>query len=268
MNGDGMGVWRALRGGTCVLIAVYLLAPLAIIVIVSFSAAPFLRFPPPGLSLRWYDSLFGDPAWMSAIGVSVRVLVPASILATLLGTASAYALVRGRIPGASAIFACLMLPLVVPAVITGAGLYGVYRGLGLNGTLTGLIIGHTVLITPYVVATVGASLRTLDARLEDAAATLGAPPWASFRRITLPLLMPAVLSGLLFAAVVSFDELLVSLFVSTARTRTVPVQMWSNVRGDFDPTIAAIATLSFAFALVALLLEVALRRRAALDGTR
>jgi putative spermidine/putrescine transport system permease protein len=260
MTGDGMGFWRALRGGICVLVAVYLLAPLAIIVAVSFSSAPFLRFPPPGLSLRWYETLFGNPGWMQSIVVSIEVLVPSSLTATLLGTASAYALIRGRIPGASVIAACLMLPVVVPAVITGAALFGVYRGLGLNGTLTGLVIGHTVLIVPYVVATVSASLRGLDARLEDAAATLGAPPWAGFRRVTLPLLMPSVLSGLLFAMVVSFDELIVSLFVSTARVRPVPVQMWSNVRGDFDPTIAAIATLCFVFALLALLLEMVLRR--------
>ena len=259
MKADGMRVWRGLRGGVCAVIALYLLAPLAIVVAISFSSAPFLRFPPPGISLRWYDSLFSDPAWLAAIGNSVTVLIPASILATLLGTSSAYALVRGRVPGASVVFACLMLPLVVPAIITAAALYGVYAGLGLNGTITGLVIGHTVLITPYVVATVGAALRTLDPMLENAAATLGAPPWAGFRRVTFPLILPSVLSGLLFAMVISFDELLVSLFVSTTRTRTVPVLMWSNVRGDFDPTITAIATLSFALAVLALLLDLALR---------
>ena len=255
-----MGPWRGFRGTVCVLVALYLLAPLAIVIIVSFSSASFLQFPPPGLSLRWYENLFGDTNWVNAILVSIEVLVPSSILATLLGTAAAYALVRGHIPGASFITACLMLPIVVPGIITAAALFGVYRGIGLNGTLTDLVIGHTVLITPYVVATVGASLRTLDARLEDAAATLGAPPWAAFRHVTLPLLSPAVLSGLLFAMVVSFDELIVSLFISTARVRPVPVQMWSSLRGDFDPTIAAIASLCFVFALVALLLEMALRR--------
>jgi putative spermidine/putrescine transport system permease protein len=265
MRGDGMGGWRAARGGVCLLVALYLLAPLAIVIVISFSSAPFLEFPPPGLSLRWYRNLFADPDWISAITVSVEVLIPSSIMATLLGTAAAYALVRGRVPGATLITACLMLPVVVPAIITAAALFGVYRGLGLNGTITGLIIGHTVLITPYVVATVGASLRSLDARLEDAAATLGARPWPAFRHVTLPLLSPGVLSGLLFAMVVSFDELIVSLFVSTARTRPVPVQMWSNLRGDFDPTIAAIASLCFVFALVALLLEMMLRRRTGVE---
>ena len=146
MKGDGMGAWRGLRGTLCVLVAVYLLAPLAIVVIISFSSAPFLQFPPPGLSLRWYRNLFGDAGWINSLMVSVEVLVPSSLMATLLGTAAAYALVRGRIPGAALITACLMLPIVVPASSRPPALFGVYRGLGLNGTLTGLIIGHTVLI--------------------------------------------------------------------------------------------------------------------------
>jgi putative spermidine/putrescine transport system permease protein len=262
MNADGMQGWRALRSVVCAVVAVYLLAPLVIVFIVSFSAAPFLQFPPPGVSLRWYDNLFTNPAWVQSIWISVQVLAPTAVLATCLGTASAYALVRGSIPGASVIAACLMMPIVVPAIITGAALFGVYRGLGLNGTLPGLIIGHTVLTLPYVVATVSSALRVLDPRLEAAASTLGAPPWMAFWRVTLPLLLPAVLSSLLFAMVVSFDELIVSLFVSSARVRPVAVQMWSNLRGDFDPTIAAMATICFLFALLALVAEAILRRDA------
>ena len=256
-----MGGWRWLRAAICLLVGAYLVAPLVVVVVISFSAGSFLQFPPPGLSLRWYDALFGNSAWTRSILVSVEVMVPSAALATLLGTAASYALVRGRIPGAAVLGAALMLPIVVPSMITAAALFGVYRGLGLNGTLVGLIIGHTVLTLPYVVATVSAALRTLDPRLEAAASTLGAPPWRAFRSITLPLLAPAVLSGLLFAMVLSFDELIVSLFVSTARLRPVAVQMWSNVRGDFDPTVAAIASLCFVFALLALVAEAVLRGR-------
>ncbi len=259
MNADGMTPWRLLRGALCILVAVYLLAPLVVVVIISFSSASFLQFPPPGLSLRWYAQLLSTPAWTNALLVSVKLLVPSSILATLMGTAAAYALVRGRIPGATVIMACLMLPIVVPGMITAAALFGVYRGMGLNGTLTGLVIGHTVLSLPYVVATVASALRVQDARLEQAASTLGAPPWTAFRRITLPLILPAVLSSLLLAAILSFDELIVSLFVSSARVRPVAVQMWSNLLGDFDPTIAAIATVCFGFALLVLIADLALR---------
>jgi putative spermidine/putrescine transport system permease protein len=259
MSADGMTPWRLLRGTLVVMVAVFLLAPLAVVVIISFSSAPFLQFPPPGFSLRWYAVLFSTPAWTNALWVSVQLMVPSSILATVLGTAASLGLVRGRVPGAAFITACLMLPIIVPGMITAAALFGIYRGLGLNGTLTGLIIGHTVLNIPYVVATVSSALRVQDAQLEQAAATLGAPPWATFRHVTLPLIMPAVLSSLLIAMILSFDELIVSLFVSSARVRPVAVQMWSNLLGDFDPTIAAIASVCFLFALLVMVADLALR---------
>ena len=259
MSADGMTPWRLLRGTLVVMVAVFLLAPLAVVVIISFSSAPFLQFPPPGFSLRWYAVLFSTPAWTNALWVSVQLMVPSSILATVLGTAASLGLVRGRVPGAAFITACLMLPIIVPGMITAAALFGIYRGLGLNGTLTGLIIGHTVLNIPYVVATVSSALRVQDAQLEQAAATLGAPPWATFRHVTLPLIMPAVLSSLLIAMILSFDELIVSLFVSSARVRPVAVQMWSNLLGDFDPTIAAIASVCFLFALMVMVADLALR---------
>ena len=259
MSADGMTPWRALRGALVIVVAVMLLAPLAVVVIISFSAAPFLQFPPPGFSLRWYDVLFSTPVWTHSLWVSVQLLVPSSILATLLGTAASYGLVRGRVPGARLITACLMLPIIVPGMITAAALFGIYRGLGLNGTLTGLIIGHTVLHIPYVVATVSSALRVQDVQLEHAAATLGAPPWAAFRHVTLPLIMPAVASSLLISMILSFDELIVSLFVSSARVRPVAVQMWSNLLGDFDPTIAAIASVCFLFALLVMAADLALR---------
>ena len=254
-----MTPWRLLRGTLVVMVAVFLLAPLAVVVIISFSSAPFLQFPPPGFSLRWYAVLFSTPAWTNALWVSVQLMVPSSVLATVLGTAAALGLVRGRVPGAALITACLMLPIIVPGMITAAALFGIYRGLGLNGTLTGLIIGHTVLLIPYVVATVSSALRVQDVQLEQAAATLGAPPWATFRHVTLPLIMPAVLSSLLIAMILSFDELIVSLFVSSARVRPVAVQMWSNLLGDFDPTIAAIASVCFLFALLVMMADLALR---------
>ena len=259
MSADGMTPWRLLRGTLVVMVAVFLLAPLAVVVIISFSSAPFLQFPPPGFSLRWYAVLFSTPAWTNALWVSVQLMVPSSILATVLGTAASLGLVRGRVPGAAFITACLMLPIIVPGMITAAALFGIYRGLFLNGTLAGLIIGHTVLNIPYVVATVSSALRVQDAQLEQAAATLGAPPWATFRHVTLPLIMPAVLSSLLIAMILSFDELIVSLFVSSARVRPVAVQMWSNLLGDFDPTIAAIASVCFLFALLVMMADLALR---------
>jgi putative spermidine/putrescine transport system permease protein len=253
--------WTRLRLLVCALASVFLIAPLVIVLIISFSSAPFLSFPPPGLSMRWYENLFGNPMWLGSLITSVKILVPTAILATVLGTAAAYGLARTEFPGRSIVIGFLMAPLVVPIIIVAAGIFGVFRMMGLHGTLTGLIIAHTVLTIPYVLATVSAALAMVERQLEDAALTLGASPWNCFRRVTLPLITPAILSGLLFAMVISFDELVVSLFISTPAVRPVTVQMWSNIRGDVDPTIAAVATLLLLFSLTALLAEHVVRRR-------
>jgi putative spermidine/putrescine transport system permease protein len=249
------------RAVICVLVAVYMAAPLVIVATISFSSASFLTFPPPGLSLRWYQRVFENPVWLRTLSTSLQITLPAAVLATLLGTAAAVALSRARLPGATAVAGLLLAPMVVPVIITAAAIYSVFRPWGLYGTLQGLILAHALLSMPYVVTSVLAALETVDRRLEAAALTLGASPWASFRRVTLPLILPGVLSGLLFAIVISFDELIVSLFISTTAVRPVTVQMWSDVRGDIDPTISAIATLLFTVSLVALGLESVLRRR-------
>jgi putative spermidine/putrescine transport system permease protein len=252
--------WSLARQAVSALAVIYLVAPLIIVLIISFSSAPFLTFPPPGFSLQWYHNLFNNPAWSGSLMTSVKILVPAALIATITGTAAAYGLVRSSFPGKTAVAALLMAPLVVPVIVTAVGIFGFFRTLGLFGTLSGLIVAHTVLTVPYVVATVSGTLIMVDKRLEQAALTLGASPWKTFRRVTLPLILPAVLSGLVFAMVVSFDELVVSLFISTPAVRPVTVEMWSNVRGAVDPTIAAVATVLFTVSLAALLGEVITRR--------
>ena len=256
-----MTMWTGIRVAICALVVFYMLVPLAIVLIISFSSAPFLTFPPPGFSMQWYEKFFSDPAWVRSLLVSLQVMVPTAILATVCGTAAAVGLSRGTFRGAAIINGTLMAPLVVPVIITAAAMFGVFRVWGLYGTLPGLVLAHTILTIPYVLSTVGASVKLVDQRLEDAAANLGARPWTAFRRVTLPLILPAVLSGLLFSMVISFDELIVSLFISTPTVRPVTVQMWSNIRGDTDPTIAAIATLLFLFSLAALLVEALARRK-------
>jgi putative spermidine/putrescine transport system permease protein len=252
--------WSLARQAVSALAVIYLVAPLIIVLIISFSSAPFLTFPPPGFSLQWYHNLFNNPAWSGSLMTSVKILVPAALIATITGTAAAYGLVRSSFPGKTAVAALLMAPLVVPVIVTAVGIFGFFRTLGLFGTLSGLIVAHAVLTVPYVVATVSGTLIMVDKRLEQAALTLGTSPWNTFRRVTLPLILPAVLSGLVFAMVVSFDELVVSLFISTPAVRPVTVEMWSNVRGAVDPTIAAVATVLFTVSLAALLGEVITRR--------
>jgi putative spermidine/putrescine transport system permease protein len=256
-------VWPFLRAVICLAIIIFLIAPMVIVVIVSFSSAPFLTFPPPGLSLQWYRKLASLPVWLDAISTSATIMVPSALIATGAGTAAAVGLARGRVPGAGAIASLIMAPMVVPVIITAAAMLGVFRAWGLQGTLLGLILAHATLAVPYVVFTVLAAMRLVDDQLESAALTLGATHWRAFWRVTFPLILPAVLSGLLFAMVISFDELVVSIFLSSPTVRPVTVQMWSDVRGDVDPTIAAIGALLLAFSVGVLLLEAILNRERA-----
>jgi putative spermidine/putrescine transport system permease protein len=253
-------LWRRLRIAVSALVILFLLAPMAIVLIISFSAAPFLTFPPPGFSLQWYAKLFGNPAWANSLITSIEIVVPAGLLATILGTAAALGLARARIPFRRVIAGLLMAPLVVPVIVVAAAIFGLFSLWGLNGTLIGFVLAHVVLTIPYVVSTVLAALSMVDTRYEQAALTLGATPWIAFRRILFPLIAPGVLSGLLFAMVVSFDELVVSLFISTPTVRPVTVQMWSDVLGDVDPTIAAVGTLLFLFSVAVLVIESLVKR--------
>jgi len=252
--------WQALRLVVITLLLVFLVAPMLIVVIISFSSAPFLTFPPPGFSMQWYRNLFADSAWADSLATSIQIVIPTGVLAMTIGTAAALGLSRGRIPGKNVIIGLLMSPIVAPVIIVAAAIFGVYRIWNLSGTLTGFILAHTVLTVPYVVSTVLASLQMVDVQYEQAALTLGASPWVAFRRIVLPLILPGVLSGLLFAMIISFDELVVSLFISSPTVRPVTVQMWSDVLGDINPTIAAIGTLLFLFSLLVLFAEAVMRR--------
>jgi putative spermidine/putrescine transport system permease protein len=254
-------VWPHLRTAVCAAIVIFLIAPMVIVVVVSFSSAPFLSFPPPGFSLQWYRKLYSSTVWIDSLTTSLMVMVPSAMAATALGTAAAVGLGRSRFRGANIVAGLIMAPMVVPVIVTAAAMLAIFRQWGLQGTILGLVCAHTTLAIPYVVFTVLAALRLVDAQLEKAAMTLGAPPWRAFWRITFPLILPAVFSGLLFAAVVSFDELVVSIFLSSPTVRPVTVQMWSDVRGDVDPTIAAIGTVVLTFSVVALLLELLLRQR-------
>jgi len=254
-------VWPHLRAVVCGAIVIFLIAPMVIVAIVSFSSAQFLTFPPPGFSLQWYQKLFSVPVWIDALSTSAMVMIPSALIATVVGTAAAVGLARSQFPGVGLIAGLVMAPMVVPVIITAAAMLAIFRKWGLQGTISGLVLAHATLAIPFVVFTVLASLRLVDEELEKAAMTLGATPWRAFWRITFPLILPAILSGLLFAMVVSFDELVVSIFLSSPTVRPVTVQMWSDVRGDVDPTIAAIGTLILAFSVGALVLETMLSRQ-------
>lgn len=244
------------------LVGFVLIAPTLIIVPMSFSSGSILRFPPPGFGTRWYANFFESETWTAGAITSVKVGTAAAILATVLGTLMALGLVRGRYPGRGIVMAVVLSPLIVPVVVIAIGMYFVYTDWRLAGTMPGLILAHTSLAIPFVVVNVSVSLRTFDRTLELAAQNLGAGPIRTFFRITLPIISPSIVAGALFAFIASWDEVVVSIFLSSPIVRTLPVVMWGQVRSTIDPTIAAVATMLSAVTLVVLSLVMVAQRRA------
>jgi putative spermidine/putrescine transport system permease protein len=223
-------------------VLLFLIAPVVIILIVSFSGADYLRFPPPSLSLRWYERFFGIAAWRHAIWISTQVAVLTMVFATVLGFLASLALVRGRFRGKGAIYAFLLSPMIVPTIITAIGLYFFFVRLKATGSILAMALGHTVLALPVVVIIIAATLQGFDVRLEQAALSLGASRLTALRRVTLPLIMPGVLSAALFAFLTSFDELLIPLFLAGAEVQTLTVRVWNSLLLEVDPTIAAVSS--------------------------
>src|SRR5262245_41056833 len=243
------------------LVLVFLIAPVAIIVIVSFSGADYLTFPPPSLSLRWYARFFGTPAWRQSIVVSVQVASLTMVFATALGLAASLALVRGRFRGKGAVYAVLLSPMIVPTIITAIGLYFFFVKLKATGSVLAIAMGHTVLALPVVVIIITATLQGFDLRLELAALSLGASRVTALRRVTLPLIAPGVVSAALFAFLTSFDELLIPLFLAGVEVQTLTVRVWNSLLLEVDPTIAAVSSFLIAVTCAVLGASALLRRR-------
>jgi len=233
-----------------VAVYVFLLAPLLVVVLASFNSADFLSFPPRGFSLRWYRALWESEVWGDSFRLSLLLTAVVTPLALIIGTLAAYALVRYSFPGKGAMATLVMAPLVMPQIVLGIALLNYMSGLGLVGSLTGLILGHLVVTLPFTVRLVSISVHNLDPALERAAQNLGATPLQTFWRVTLPLLRPGIVAGAIFAAIISFGELAVTLLIAGARTTTLPLRIFNYTEYNFDPTINAVSTIFVVLALV------------------
>lgn len=235
-------LWRFAFYGLCALIFAFLLLPIIIIIPMSFNAGEFFVYPLPGVSLRWYEDLATNPMWLDAARNSFVVGAATTALATVLGTLAALGLAGARFRGRTLIMALLISPMVVPLVITAVGAFFFYSRLNLVGSYFGLIIAHTALALPFVVITVTATLQGFNQNLVRAAASLGAPPAYAFFSVVLPLILPGVISGALFAFATSFDEIVVALFIAAPEQRTLPRQIFAGLRQSITPTVTAVAT--------------------------
>ena len=250
----------ALRIFTALCCAFFIL-PLLVYIPISFSAGAFFHYPIPGFSLRWYVDLFTSPGWITSLVNTLIVAAGTAVLATGLGVVASIGLWMANFPGKRAVTALLISPMVVPVIIAAVGIYYAFARIGLNNSLVGLIIAHTAIASPFVVVTVSATLSRFDATLLRAAASLGASPTLAFRRVMLPLILPGVVSGAIFAIAASFDDVVIALFLTGPQERTLPVQMFIATKDNFRLTIAAAATVMFLVALMLMTVVELLRRR-------
>jgi len=284
----GERIWHYTYLAICALIFLFLVAPILLVIPLSFNVEPYftftkkmLSFDPTGYSLRWYDNIltFGmanpdiprdgswwkdawaNGQWIHAAKNSAIIGLFSTVLATVLGTVAALGLSRPEMPFRRAIMGLLISPMIVPLIITATGLFFFYSRVGLSHTYPGIIMAHATLGIPFVIITVTATLVGFDHSLTRAALNLGASPVTVFKEITMPLILPGIISGALFAFVTSFDEVVVVLFVAAYDQQTIPRQMWNGIREQISPTILAVATILVIFSIFLLTTVELLRRR-------
>ncbi|MEL0628250.1 ABC transporter permease [Psychromonas aquatilis] len=251
------------------MVLAFLMLPIIIIIPLSFNAEPFFTFTdgmlaldPEAYSMKWYAEILSDDKWILAIQNSFFIGICATIIATFFGTLAAVGMSHSDMPFQRAIMALLLSPMIVPLIITAAGMFFFYTQLNLAGSYLGIIIAHAVLGTPFVIITVNAALAGFDYSLVNASQGLGAKPTYTFFKVVMPLIRPGVISGALFAFVTSFDEVVVVLFMAGPEQRTIPRQMFSGLREQISPTILAVATLLVIVSALLLLTIEYLRSRA------
>jgi ABC-type spermidine/putrescine transport system permease subunit II len=245
------GVWKWVFNGYCALLFAFLTLPMVVVALLSFSASPYLVFPPPGFSLRWYAAYFADPIWIDATIRSIKVALATMVGSTVLGTLLAFSLVRGRYPGRALVDQLSIAPLVVPSIVYSVAIYSLFANLRMIGEWPAIALAHTVHTLPFVVLIVGAALRTFDIAQEQAAVGLGATRLQAILRVTLPQVRPALVSAAFLVFISSFDELVIAMFLGGARM-TLPKKMFDNIMNDIDPTIAAVSVLQIALVVIAL----------------
>ncbi len=261
-------IWHYTFRVICFAIFFFLLAPILIMIPLSFNAQPFFTFTremltlnPEGYSLRWYRDFLESESWMRSIRNSFVIGIAATIVSTTLGTLAALGLSRSEMPAKGLIMGILISPMIVPLIISAAGMFFFFSSINIAQTYLGVVLAHAALGTPFVVITVTATLVGFDQSLTRAAANLGASPTRTFFKITMPLILPGVISGALFAFITSFDEIVVVLFVAGVEQRTIPREMWSGIREDISPTILAVATILVLISIALLTVVELLRRR-------
>ncbi|MFF4272959.1 ABC transporter permease [Streptomyces sp. NPDC001536] len=244
---------RIVLTAVATVILLFLALPIVVILVTSFSNNAFASFPPETWTLNWYKALFADGSkWPAALSLSALVAALSTVFSLIIGVTAATALVRSELPLRSAVFALVLGPLVIPQIVTALGLFLLFEPAAMLGSPIAIALGHTVLASPIAVLILIATLRGIDERLEDAAASMGAGRLTIARKITFPLAAPGMIAAAIFSFITSFDEFYISQFLSSVDTVTLPVQVYNSLTFEIDPSVTAVSAILIAFAVLAL----------------
>lgn len=260
LNFDRLGWWKIVLVVITLAAAAFLLLPILFIAALSFGSSQWLIFPPPGWTLDWYRELLADPRWLASAWTSFRIAIVVTLLSVFVGLFASFGLVRGRFPYREALKAAFLTPMILPVVVLAVALYAFFLKIGLNGTLTGFVIAHLILALPFSILSISAALDGFDKSIEDAAIVCGASPLEARIRVTLPAISQGIFSAAVFSFLVSWDEVVVAIFMASPTLQTLPVKVWATLRQDLSPVVAAASTLLVLLTVFLMLLVAVVRK--------
>ena len=260
LNYERLGPLRYVLSGISLLVGAFLLFPVALIVALSFGSSQWLQFPPPGWTLQWYEELFTDEAWLDAFLTSFKIALIVMVLSVVIGLMASFGLTRGSFRGRETLRALFLTPMILPVVVLAVALYALFLRLHLNGTLIGFVIAHLVIALPFAIISISNSLERFDKAIEDAAVLCGASPLEAKLRITLPNIRLGVFGAAIFSFLASWDEVVIAIFMASPDLQTLPVRVWSTLRQDLSPVIAAVSTLLIGFTVILMMAAAFLRK--------
>ena len=260
LNFDGLGAWKWPLAGFTLLVALFLLLPILFIVALSFGSSQWLIFPPPGWTLKWYRDLFADPRWIEAALTSLKIGLVVTVCSVTLGLLASFGLTRGRFRGVETLRALFLTPMILPVVVFAVALYAFALRLGINGTFVGFVIAHTIIALPFSIIAITGALEGFDQSVEDAAVLCGATPLEAKLRVTLPAISHGLFAAAIFSFLMSWDEVVLAIFMSSPTLQTLPVKIWTTLRQDLTPVVAAASTLLVVLTLALMIVAAMLRK--------
>ena len=257
---EKLGVWKWLLIAITVAVCLFLLLPIVFIAALSFGSSQWLIFPPPAWTTRWYGELFADPRWFYSALTSLKIAVIVTVLSVLIGFLAALGLNRGTFPGRDLLRALFLTPMILPVVVLAVALYALFLRLGLAGTTIAFVIAHLLIALPFAIIAIGNALEGFDRSIEDAAILCGASPWEARLRVTVPAIQHGIFAAAVFSFLASWDEVVLAIFMASPTLQTLPVKIWSTLRQDLTPVIAAASTLLIAFTILLMIVAAVVRK--------